>query len=91
MAKNRFEKCKCNTFVRDEERHFLLTDHHPECPVFNPASELRGLEMQCRHFMTIIQDLKAKVAELKHKVNEFDNILLPDEDEHEEWLKSWEE
>jgi len=81
MARNRYEKCKCNTFVRDEERHFLLTDHHPECPVFNPASELRGLEMQCRHFMAIIQELRSKVDELKKKVGEFDSILNTEDDE----------
>lgn len=86
MARNRFEKCNCNTFVRDEERHFLLTDHHPECHAFNPASELRGLEMQCRHFMGMIQDLRSKVDELKKKVNEFDSILSPEEDEIDEWF-----
>lgn len=85
MAKNRYEKCKCNTFVRDEERHFLLTDHHPECPIFNPASELKGLEMQCRHFINVIQELKAKVEELKKKVNDFDSILSTEEDEIDDW------
>lgn len=73
--KSRFEKCKCNTFVRDEDRHHLLTDHHPECPVFNPATELHGLEMQCKHFMGIIIELKEKVRDLKSKLNEVDSIL----------------
>lgn len=67
MAK--FKKCKCNEFVRDEDRHFLLTTHHPECPQFNPASELQGLEMQCRHFMNIILEMKTKLAEMQNIVD----------------------
>lgn len=63
MAK--FKKCKCNEFVRDEDRHFLLTTHHPECPLFNPASELQGLEMQCKHFMDLYFQLKNKVSEMQ--------------------------
>jgi hypothetical protein len=68
MAK--FRKCKCNQFVRDEERHFLLTNHHPECPIFNPASELHDLEMQCRKFMGIIIDLKGKIIDMQKIVDE---------------------
>jgi hypothetical protein len=68
MAK--FKKCRCNEYVRDEERHFLLTNHHPECPQFNPASELSGLEMQCKHFMQIILDLKKKITEMQNIVDE---------------------
>jgi hypothetical protein len=68
MAK--FRKCKCNQFVRDEERHFLLTNHHPECPQFNPASELYDLEMQCRGFMTTIIDLKSKLKSMQKIVDE---------------------
>jgi hypothetical protein len=81
----KFSKCNCNEFVRDEDKDFLLTVHHPECKQFNPASELHGLEMQCKHFMNIILELKTKVKELKHKLHEVDSILCPDEDEHEAW------
>ena len=73
--KNRFDKCRCNEFIRVEDKHHLLTDHHPECPSFNPATELYGLEMQCRRFMGTIQELKDKVKELKNKLNEVDFIL----------------
>ena len=68
MAK--FKKCKCNEFVRDEERHFLLTNHHPECPQFNPASELYDLEMQCRKFMGIILELRGKINDMQKIVDE---------------------
>ena len=67
MAK--FKRCKCNEMIRDEDTDLMLTDHHPQCPQFNPASELNGLEMQCRHFMKIIIELKNKIAEMQKIVD----------------------
>jgi hypothetical protein len=75
MAKSKFSKCNCNEFVRDEDKHFLLTTHHPECRNFNPASELHGLEMQCKQFMGIIMELRSKVTELKSKINDVDELI----------------
>lgn len=71
----KFTKCNCNEYVRNEDKHFLLTTHHPECKKFNPASELHGLEMQCKHFMGIILELRTKVKDLKSKLNEVDSLL----------------
>lgn len=70
MAKSR--KCRCNTIARDEDRDFLLTNHHPQCPMFNPASELFDLEMQCRKFMSIIIELKNKISEMQNIVDRVD-------------------
>ena len=66
----KFSKCNCYEYVRDEDRHFLLTTHHPECKQFNPASELHGLEMQCRKFMEIIIDLRSKIQEMQKIADE---------------------
>jgi hypothetical protein len=66
----KFSKCNCNEFVRDEDKHFLLTTHHPECRQFNPASELHGLEMQCKKFMGIILELKHKIQDMQKIVDE---------------------
>lgn len=63
MAKAK--KCICNKLNRFEDSELLLTNHHPECPHFNPASELKGLEMQCRHFMNLYFGLKTKVEEMQ--------------------------
>jgi hypothetical protein len=68
MAK--FKKCRCNEYIRDENRHLLLTTHHPECSHFNPASELSGVEMQCRHFMNLYYALRDKVSEMQKIIDE---------------------
>lgn len=66
MAK--FNKCSCHLTERTED-DFLLTTHHPKCNIFNPASELKGLEKQCKHFMKIITDLKDKIREMEKITN----------------------
>lgn len=65
---SRFKKCQCHKLKREED-DFLLTTHHPKCPMFNPASELRSMEDQCTHFMKIIRDLKEKIREMEGIVN----------------------
>lgn len=40
--------------------------------MFNPASELRSMEDQCKHFMKIITDLKDKIREMEKIVNSVD-------------------
>ena len=71
----KFSKCNCNEFVREEDRDFMLTIHHPQCRNFNPASELHGLEEQCKKFMDVIIELRSKVSDLKSKLNEVDALL----------------
>jgi hypothetical protein len=74
MAKDRFKKCQCNLIPRNDG-DFLLTTHHPQCTSFDPGTEIKSLEMQCKHFMDVILELRTKVRELKSKLNEVDSLL----------------
>jgi hypothetical protein len=74
MAKDRFKKCQCNVIPR-EVGDFLLTTHHPQCKHFDPGTEISSLEMQCKHFMNIITELRDKVRDLKSKLEEVDNLI----------------
>ena len=71
MAKDRFKKCQCNTIPR-EDGDFMMTTHHPHCKLFDPGSEIKSLEMQCKHFFSIIQNLKEKIRELNREAEDIE-------------------
>jgi hypothetical protein len=64
----RFNKCDCHKRVRDEDS-LMLTNHHPECKLFNPASELKGVEEQAMHFFNKIQELKNKIKDMQNIID----------------------
>lgn len=69
---SKVRKCKCNEILREETVDFMLTNHHPKCPQFNPASELFDMEQQCKHFYGIIQELRGKIREMQQLIDKIE-------------------